>query len=66
MEYQEYEILFGTEEKTEGKENAIVEYNPDINRPFIVYELNKETLEYEMYSGEDKLETAIEVANSLI
>jgi len=65
MDYTDYEILYSTEEKTNGKSNVVVEYDSTSNKPFMVYQLNVETLEYESYSGEDDLETAIDVANNL-
>jgi len=65
MDYTDYEILYSTEEKTNGKSNVVVEYDSTSNKPFMAYQLNVETLEYESYSGEDDLETAIDVANNL-
>ena len=65
MDYTDYEILYSTDKKTNGKSNAVVEYNSTSNKPFMVYELNKDTLEYESYSGEDNLEKAIDVADNL-
>jgi len=61
--YSEYEILFKHNTKFENKSISVVEYDPSSNKPFMVYFLNKESLEYELYSGEDTLEFAIEVAS---
>ena len=66
MEYQDYEILFETKKTTNNKANVVVEYDSTSNKPFMVYELNIETMEYEPYSGEDTLEIGIDVAKSLI
>ena len=64
-QYEEYEILYGTEEETDGKEHCVVEYDPSSNRPFMVYQLNLTSMEYELYSGEDTLDTAISVCNNI-
>lgn len=66
MEYQEYEILFESKEKFNNKSNVVIEYDYTSNKPFMVYVLNHKTMEYEPYSGENDLETAIDVANNLI
>jgi len=65
-EYTDYEILFGTPKEVGGKSKAVVEYDSTSNKPFMVYELNEGNLEYTPYSGEDTLEKAIEVAESLV
>lgn len=65
-DYQEYEILYETEEEYQGKSLAVVEYDPSSNKPFMVYKLNMETMEYEPYSGEDELDFAVGVADDLI
>jgi len=63
--YKDYEILYKTKTTIKSKSLAVVEYDSTSNKPFMVYELNKETLEYELYSGEDDLDFAIEVADNL-
>jgi len=64
QEFSDYEILYETPEK--NKRHAIVMYDSTVNKPFLVYQLNIETSEYELFSGEDELDFAIGVANSLV
>ena len=54
-EYSDYEILFELK-------HAKVEYDSSSNKPFMVLTGNYETGEWEIYSGEDTLEKAKEVA----
>lgn len=63
--YKDYEILYKTKATVKNKSLAIVEYDSTSNKPFMVYGLNRETLEYELYSGENDLDFAIGVADNL-
>lgn len=42
----------------------LVHFEPESNRPFMVYFFNKRIGEWESYSGEESLEHALEVARS--
>jgi len=61
VKYLEYEELFA-QGTYKGQDKVLVEFDPYSNRPFMVYELNKDDLQYSCYSGEDTLERAIDVA----
>lgn len=63
-DYEDYEILYQTDEEYDGKSLGVVEYDSSSNKPFMVYILNKDTMDYESFSGEDDLDTAIDVVDS--
>lgn len=65
-EYDDYEILYQTDDEYEGKSLGVVEYDSSSNKPFMVYILNIDTMDYEFFSGEDDLDTAINVVDSEI
>ena len=64
--YYDYEILYSSNEKFDSKSLGLVEYDSTSNKPFMVYLLNTDTMDYEPFSGEDDLDTAINVVDSEI
>ena len=56
--YDEYEDIKKTKK-------YLIHFEPESNRPFMVYKYSNFTGEYESYSGEESFKHAVEVARNL-